>query len=880
VIGQKTQNSGNLPNEGLAKPTAKTLAFLTGAGALRAGIALDAQGNLWVTDAGNNRIVRFPASQLAAGTIEPAADLVLGQPDLVSNNASNCSSQINTSSLLQPQGLALDASGALYVADGCARVLYYPTPNGGFPASKVLGVIPTPTQGQPTFPNDSSLGNSIANTPLAVFTNGNAVFVADTVANRVVRYDSAAQYNPTDTAPSPRIQSVVGQADLVSGKTNRGMTEPDATSLSLPQGGAFDSVGNLWVADTGNNRVLSYPANGALSYTSANIVVGQTDFPFSAPNLIEGKELWIYNGSVGGGIVVDKTSDPPRLYISDTFNNRVLGFRDARAVGTDPRSILTQKADIVIGQPAGDLFRAMVNYPGGDKDLPTRTGLLRPVGLAIDDTGNLWVADSGNGRVLRFPSPFNVAAGTNQSADLVLGQSNFTQKDQSASQQTMNTPYGLTLYPDGQMAVSDAVLNRVLVFRKPFSNGQSAFTVVGQQSYGSSGGSSTPAGLIAPRQIATDASGRLYVCDSGNNRILVFRDTATQAQTGPAAAFNFGNFSAPQAIAVSQVSSEMWVGAGNTIFHLPEVTNYQNTSTVLQQIPLSSSAPMAIALDAFENPIVAETVNRVTFYFAKLAIRNAFSFTSTHPLAPGMWVQAAPVGKSVNVGDEVHETPPYPQTVAGMQMLVNGTPAGIYAFVQKSYINFVIPWNAPTSGTAEFLLFNPVTKEIVAAGTYQMASADPAFKTVNQQGTGQVLAVNVEEGGLNGPTNQVSRGKVIQLALTGQGLVANPPADGFPPPSGVLINTNPLDIHVYLSAAEVPAQNILFSGLDPNYPGSWIINLRIPDVSQNGPPPGAAVPIIVTMHDVASNYGFDPNNSNNDTTLTVPNGRITTIAVK
>jgi sugar lactone lactonase YvrE len=237
--------------------------------------------------------------------------------------------------LLQPQGLALDASGALYVADGCARVLYYPTPNGGFPASKVLGVIPTPTQGQPTFPNDSSLGNSIANTPLAVFTNGNAVFVADTVANRVVRYDSAAQYNPTDTAPSPRIQSVVGQADLVSGKTNRGMTEPDATSLSLPQGGAFDSVGNLWVADTGNNRVLSYPANGALSYTSANIVVGQTDFPFSAPNLIEGKELWIYNGSVGGGIVVDKTSDPPRLYISDTFNNRVLGFRDARAVGTD-----------------------------------------------------------------------------------------------------------------------------------------------------------------------------------------------------------------------------------------------------------------------------------------------------------------------------------------------------------------------------------------------------------------------------------------------------------------------------------------------------------------------------------------------------------------
>ena len=55
------------------------------------------------------------------------------------------------------------------------------------------------------------------------------------------------------------------------------------------------------------------------------------------------------------------------------------------------------------------------------------------MGLAVDDSGNLWVADSGNGRVLRFPAPFSVAAGTTQTADMVLGQSSFTNKDQSAS---------------------------------------------------------------------------------------------------------------------------------------------------------------------------------------------------------------------------------------------------------------------------------------------------------------------------------------------------------------------------------------------------------------------------------------------------------------
>ena len=208
------------------------------------------------------------------------------------------------------------------------------------------------------------------------------------------------------------------------------------------------------MADADNNRVLSYPANGSFGnpFPEANVVVGQTDFPFNAPNLIEGREVWIrhsVNSTLirGGGIVVDKSSNPPHLYIADTFNNRILGFRDARAVGTDARSLLTQKADLVIGQPAGDLFRSVVNYPNGDPDLPTQTGLLRPVGLAVDDSGNLWVADSGNGRVLRFPAPFSVAAGTIQTADLVLGQSDFTNKDQSASAQTMNTPYGLALFP-------------------------------------------------------------------------------------------------------------------------------------------------------------------------------------------------------------------------------------------------------------------------------------------------------------------------------------------------------------------------------------------------------------------------------------------------
>ncbi len=195
VIGQKTQSSGNSANEGQAKPSASTLSLSPGGAFLRAGIALDAQGNLWVADAGNNRVLRFPVGQLAPGTVEPVADLKLGQPDFISNGAPVCGScQTNLSVLLQPQSLAFDGLGGLYVADGYARVLYYPAPNQGSSASQVLGVVPPPASGQVTFPNDYGLGNNFQNSPLTVFATktpaGNQVFVADGLANRVVRYAS------------------------------------------------------------------------------------------------------------------------------------------------------------------------------------------------------------------------------------------------------------------------------------------------------------------------------------------------------------------------------------------------------------------------------------------------------------------------------------------------------------------------------------------------------------------------------------------------------------------------------------------------------------------------------------------------------------------
>ena len=206
----------------------------------------------------------------------------------------------------------------------------------------------------------------------------------------------------------------------------------------------------------------------------------------------------------------------------------------------------------------------------------------------------------------------------------------------------------------------------------------------------------------------------------------------------------------------------------------------------------------------------------------------------------------------------------------------------------------MIPWEAPSSGTAEFLLFNPTTKEIVAAGTTFMDVADPAFRTTNFDGFGQVLAINFKSSdgtsyGLNGPQNPIVLGDILQLALTGQGLVNNPPADGFAPSGST--PTNPLDLTVFINGVPVPPANIQASVLDPTYPGSWTINVKVPTVAQNGPGPCNAVLISVIMRDVGSTWGYDNlSNGYDDIPLqagsnTCPgsatgNGRATTFAVK
>lgn len=218
-------------------------------------------GDLWVSDYLNNRVLRFAAAH-AIATNQTNATQVLGQPNFTSNAAAALQNGMN-----QPHGLALETSGRLWVADFLSnRVLRFDNASSlgnGANASAVLG--------QPNFTSSApSLSQSGMNAPisLAIDAAGN-LYVADVNANRVLRYNSAASKPNGANA-----DGVLGQTLFT---TNSAAVS--ATAMNFPGGLAMSPAGDLFVNDRSNNRILGFnnalaKANGA----SADRVFGQTTF--------------------------------------------------------------------------------------------------------------------------------------------------------------------------------------------------------------------------------------------------------------------------------------------------------------------------------------------------------------------------------------------------------------------------------------------------------------------------------------------------------------------------------------------------------------------------------------------------------------------------
>src|SRR5205807_2869776 len=146
-----------------------------------------------------------------------------------------------------------------------------------------------------------------------------------------------------------------------------------ASTLAHPNGVAF-SGSELFIADSANHRMVVLP-QGSGTFGPATRVIGQDGLTLNTANLIEGRE---FDFSAGGdaGVAVDLNANPPRLYVADTYNNRILGYKDLRNLQTGG------KADIVICQP--DFQQSRVNYPSNNANQLNQSGLSSPTGLYVD----------------------------------------------------------------------------------------------------------------------------------------------------------------------------------------------------------------------------------------------------------------------------------------------------------------------------------------------------------------------------------------------------------------------------------------------------------------------------------------------------------------
>ncbi len=316
----------------------------------------------------------------------------------------------------------------------------------------------------------------------ALFDSAGNLWVSEWASSRVVEFRP-----PFATGMDASL--VIGQPDF---KT--GLPATTQNGLFHPYEIAFHSSQNLWVSDSDNARVLEFKPPFSTGM-SASLVIGQKNFTTNNRSLSQ-------DGlSYPDGIAFDKSGN---LWVFDDLRNRILGFKPPFSNG--------MSASLVIGQAnfeskASYTTQNGLDFPGGEGG-----------GLAIDPSGNLWVADYGNNRVLEFKPPFS----SGMNAAVVIGQPDFVTSESSIGKAGLGTPL-VSIDPSGNLWVVDHYNNRVLEFLPPFSSGMAASLVIGQPDFTTGKSAVSQNGFSEIDIPGFDSSGNLWVPD--HNRVLEFSST-------------------------------------------------------------------------------------------------------------------------------------------------------------------------------------------------------------------------------------------------------------------------------------------------------------------------------------------------------------------
>lgn len=269
--------------------------------------------------------------------------------------------------------------------------------------------------------------------------------------------------------------------------------------------GVYIVNNTLLVSDTGQNRVFIWNSLPKTEYAEPDVILGQSGIEDSGRNA--GSEVDASSLHYPSGI----WSDGKKLIVADAWNHRVLIWHSMPIHNAQP-------ADTVIGQPD---FKSNLPNVKGIGNNPSSQTLNWPYGV-FSDGQRLWIADTGNRRILSYKS---IPEENFVKAESVIGKTDFTSRDYTANQPIW--PYSVKVNQNDGMIVADTQFFRVLLWNngnKEFS--KPADVIIGQEDFDACG--QNQFGLFPSGQSLNwtyDAcfyKNGILVADTGNSRILWF----------------------------------------------------------------------------------------------------------------------------------------------------------------------------------------------------------------------------------------------------------------------------------------------------------------------------------------------------------------------
>ena len=816
-------------------------------------VAADSAGNFYFTDTYFEQVFRVTA-----------AGVITAYAGNGTRGFSGDGGQATAAELSQPEGLAVDSSGNLYIADGGNYRIRMVTPTGVISTVALIGtgalavavdgsgnlyvaggevVVKVNSAGTVTpFAGNGSVGYAGDNGPaisaslsgpagVHVDSAGN-VYIADVQNNRIRKVDSQGI-----------ITTFAG--NKTGGFTGDGV-QATATSLFYPTDVAFDSEGNLFISDALNGRLRMVNPSGIISTVTGG-----------GASLQDGGALQA--GLEPAGIAVDPNGN---VLVVES------GYRRVRRV------VLAQETITTV---AGQLPTAKA----GDNVPATSVALLDPVGVAVDSIGNLYIGDSTDSRI-RKVSPSGIIttiAGNGIPGYTPTGQASGAEIDGALDMSfdplgdlyfiagvvqkidingaisivagAAGAGYGgdhgpataaLLLGPTD--AVADAAGNIYIsdrgnsVIRMVNPAGIiTTFAGTNQLAYGGDGGPATAAQLFAPWQLALDKSGNLYIADWGNSRVRKINSSGIITTVAGGGAGPIGDGGPATAASIGGNLLGVAVDAAGNLYITSDarIRKVEATTGLISTIAGNGTPGFggdgALATNAMihgANSITVDSAGNV--YFSDETNLRVRKLTPAQIVAEGVGNSATfkaggispgeiisiyggpgvSLGPSTPVGLQLTSAGLVSNQLGGTQVMIGGIAAAL-TYVSSSQINAVVPYEVAgqTSAQIEVIVQGKPTNSV----TVPVVAASPG-----------VFVITNPDGTVNSPSNPVASSGYLVLYGTGEGQTTPAGVDGgvnttvFPKPN--------LPVTVQIGGQTAP---VLYAGAAPDFAAGVLqVNVTIP----------------------------------------------------